>query len=109
MAVRHAQSGEVIDIRPLGAGLATAKTTTLVKAETVEIVRLMIPAGKEIADHQAPGEITVQCLEGRIEFGVEGSSRELAAGQMLYLASGVRHRLRGLEDSSLLLTLVVCD
>ena len=31
MAIPHAKSGEVIDVRPLGSALAQARTTTLVK------------------------------------------------------------------------------
>ena len=70
MAIPHAKSGEVIDIRPLGSALAQARTTTLVKTKTLEIIRLVIPSGKEIPEHQAHGEITVQCLEGRVAFTV---------------------------------------
>jgi hypothetical protein len=37
VAIPHAQPGEVVDVRPLGAGLATAKTSTLLKTEKVEV------------------------------------------------------------------------
>jgi hypothetical protein len=43
----------------LGAVLATTKTHTLLKTELVEIVRLVMTANKELAEHQSPGEITV--------------------------------------------------
>jgi quercetin dioxygenase-like cupin family protein len=66
MAISHANPAEVIDIRPLGAALATTKTHTLLKTEHVEVVRLVMMAGKEIAEHKAPGEITVQCLEAAL-------------------------------------------
>jgi quercetin dioxygenase-like cupin family protein len=107
MAIPHAHSGEVIDIRPLATTFAHARTTTLVKTETLEIIRLVVPSGKEIARHQAPGEITVQCLEGRVIFTAEGESRDLKAGQLLYLASEVPHSLRGIEDASVLLTIML--
>jgi quercetin dioxygenase-like cupin family protein len=107
MAIPHAKSGEVIDICPLGAPLAQARTTTLVKTETLEIIRLVVPAGKEIPTHRAPGEITVQCLEGRVTFTAGGDSREFAAGRLLYLASEVPHSLHGLVDASLLVTIML--
>ncbi|HZT82349.1 MAG TPA: cupin domain-containing protein [Gemmataceae bacterium] len=107
MAVTHAQPGEVIDVRPLGAGLAAARTVTLVKTPTLEVIRLVVPAGKEHPPHQVPGEITVQCLEGRVAFTAGDATRELSAGHMLYLAGGQRHALRGLENSSLLLTILL--
>jgi quercetin dioxygenase-like cupin family protein len=105
MAVPHANSGEVIDIRPLGAALAQARTTTLVKTKTLEIIRLVIPSGKDIPSHQARGEITVQCLEGRVAFNVGDTRRDLEAGQFLYLSGGEPHSLQGIEDASILLTI----
>nr|WP_197446392.1 cupin domain-containing protein [Tautonia plasticadhaerens] len=107
MALDHAKPGEVIDVRPLGEALADARTTTLIKAERLEVLRLVLPAGKEIATHTAPGPITVHCLEGRVAFTVLGEERELGAGRMLHLGAGEPHSLRGIEDASLLVTLVL--
>ena len=45
MAIPHAQPGEVIDVRPLGPALAGAMTTALVKTESLEVIRLVIPRG----------------------------------------------------------------
>src|SRR5690606_33496635 len=80
MAIHHADSGEIIDVRPLGEGLKQAITTTLVKTDRLEVIRLVLAAGKEIAEHRAPGEITVQCLEGAIEFQAHGRWQTLEAG-----------------------------
>ncbi len=107
MAVPHAKSGEVIDVRPLGSALPRATTTTLVKTEVLEVIRLVIPAGKHISEHRAPGEITVQCLEGRVSFKAGDETRDLEAGQLLYLSSGEPHSLSGIEDSSVLLTILL--
>ena len=106
MAIPHAKSGEVIDIRPLGSVLQHVWTSTLVKTETLEIVRLVLLAGKDIAVHQVHGEITVQCLEGRVAFTVGDSVHDLKAGQLLYLSSEVAHSVRGIEDASVLLTIL---
>ena len=74
MALRHAQPGETIDIRPLGAAVGSSQTTTLVKTSTLEVIRLVLPAGKKIPEHRAAGEITVQCLEGEVDFTAGGKS-----------------------------------
>jgi quercetin dioxygenase-like cupin family protein len=58
--------GDVVDVRPLGAVLASAKTRTLAKADGLQIVQLVVPAGKEIQEHKAEGELVVHCLEGRV-------------------------------------------
>jgi len=106
MSGQHEYSGEVVDVRPLGAALATTSTRTLVKTETVTVVRMIVPAGKEIPTHTAKGELIVQCLEGRIAFTVGGKTHDLESGHLLYLATGEPHSLRGIEDGSLLLTIV---
>lgn len=107
MAISHAKSGEVIGVRPLGSGLAAASTTTLVKTKTLEIIRLVVLAGKDIPEHQTRGEITVQCLEGRVAFTAGTVTRNLEAHQLLYLSGEEPHSLHGIEDSSLLLTILL--
>ena len=109
MALAHAQPGEVVEVRPLGAALANKTTETLIKTKTLEVIRLVVPAGKEIATHKAKGEITVQCLEGKIAFTACGQTHELEAGQMLYLSTGEPHSLRGIEAGSLLLTILLAS
>lgn len=106
MAIPHAQSGEVIDVRPLGAGLATAKTSTLLKTDKIEIIRLVMAAGKVLAQHKAPGEITVHCLEGKIAFTALGQTHELTASQLVHLPAGEPHSVQCLEDASFLLTIL---
>jgi quercetin dioxygenase-like cupin family protein len=107
MAIPHATSGEVVDIGPLGTAISTAVTTTLVKTDRLEVIRLVLPAGKEIAPHKVAGEITVQCLEGRVAFTSLGATRELRAGQMCYLPGGTEHAVKGLTDASALVTILL--
>lgn len=106
MSIQHAAPGEIIHLL-LGAALGSSKTTTLMKAGDLELIRLVLPADKDIPLHKAPGEITVQCLEGRVAFTTEGKTQELAAGQLLFLAAGQPHAVKGIVDSSLLVTLLL--
>jgi quercetin dioxygenase-like cupin family protein len=107
MAIPHAQPGTLIDVRPLGSALPGAQTATLVKTDGLEVIRLVLPDGREIKSHTAPGPMTLQCLEGRVAFTTMGKTLDLSAGEMLHLAAGEAHALRAVEDSSLLLTLVL--
>jgi quercetin dioxygenase-like cupin family protein len=107
MAIPHAKSGEVIDVRPLGAALAEARTTTLVKSDTLEVLRLVVKAGSEIAPHKVSGEITVQCLEGSVNIPTDGGSRVLEAGQLMYLTGGQLHAVRAIQDASMLVTILL--
>jgi quercetin dioxygenase-like cupin family protein len=59
-----------------------------------------------VAPHTTSGELTVQCLEGKVEFSAEGKTQELSAGRLLFLAAGVPHSMKAVEDSSVLLTIV---
>ncbi|HVT28009.1 MAG TPA: cupin domain-containing protein [Lacipirellulaceae bacterium] len=107
MAIRHAETGEVIDIRPLGPRLKENITSTLIKTDRLEVLRLIVPAGSSIEQHQVPGEITVQCLEGHLIFDADGTDREMSAGDMLFLQCGAPHAMRAIEDSSLLVTILL--
>lgn len=107
MAIPHASSGQVIDIRPLGSKLSESITTTLIKTDSLEVIRLVVPAGKEIPPHKVTGEITVQCLEGRIEFNTPQGPKQLQAGEMLYLAGSQEHCVKGIDNSSVLVTILL--
>lgn len=106
MSIQHAKPGEVV-LLPLGSALSSSKTATLVKTADLELIRLVVPAGKEIPTHQAPGEMTVQCLEGKAAFTAQGKTQELTPGQLLYLAAGEPHAVKGIENSALLVTLLL--
>ena len=107
MAIPHAKPGEIVDVRPLGSALASSQTATLFRAGQVEVRRLVVPAGKEIAEHKAKGEIVVYCLEGRVAYTAFGKTHNLEAGKLLYLPTGEPHSVKGIENASLLLTILL--
>ena len=102
-----ANPGESIDVRPLGTSLAAAHTRTLIRTTAVQVVRLVVRAGQEIPQHASKGEIIVHCLEGRVAFTALGKTQVLEAGKLLDLPASEPHALKGIEDASLLLTVVV--
>jgi quercetin dioxygenase-like cupin family protein len=102
----HAYPGMPVDLRPAGESLAEAATTPLVKQKTFEAIRLVIHKGQELPEHQVAGAITIYCLDGRIAFTAGGQTHDLKAGHWLFLLGNEPHSLRGIEDSSLLLTIL---
>ena len=72
----------------------------------VVLGRVVMAAGKVLAEHKAPGEITVHCLEGKIGFAAFGLTHELTAGQLVHLPAGEPHSVQCLEDASFLLTIL---
>ncbi|WP_164103143.1 cupin domain-containing protein [Candidatus Laterigemmans baculatus] len=110
MSIHHADPGEIIDVqRPAdaGGGEAAGKTTTLVKHDPLQIIRLVLAAGKEIPTHQSPGFLVVQCVEGRVEFTALGETRLLEPGKLLYLRPHEPHSVRCIEAGVLLLTMML--
>jgi quercetin dioxygenase-like cupin family protein len=91
----------------LGGALANARTKTLAKTEKLEIIRLIVPAGKELPEHKTRGALIVHCLEGRVALTALGKTQNLQSGQLLYLPVGEPHSVKGLQDASLLLTLLL--
>jgi len=89
---------------PLGQAVATEQSATLLKSDRLELIRLVIPAGKEIPPHRALGEITVQCIEGLVVFEHDGHELELHPGDLLHLCPQETHALKGIADSAVLVT-----
>lgn len=107
MAIDHAQPGHPVDVSPLGARLAQEKSHALFKSDQLEVIRLVLQAGKSLPPHKVAGEITIQCLEGRIEVGADAARHVLGAGQLVYLGAGAVHDVLALQDASALVTIVL--
>lgn len=107
MAIDHALPGQAIDVQPLGSRLPAEKTTALFKAADLEVMRLVLVAGKSLPPHRVPGEITVHCIEGALDVTAEGKSHLLRAGQLLFLPRNTLHGVAALENTSALITIAL--
>lgn len=107
MAIAHAVSGEVVDLLTAGTATTPEKTQALFKAKDLEVMRVVLAAGKRMPDHSVPGSITVQCLRGRVELSMPGQTALLSTGQFAYVGGGVPHGLNALEDSDVLVTIAI--
>jgi quercetin dioxygenase-like cupin family protein len=97
----------VFDVRPLGSNLPEARSTPLFQGEGLKVTRLVMRRGKCLDTHKAPGETTVHCLEGHVDFNVGGQTHRIGPGQLIHLRAGEPHAVVAVEDSSLLLTSAV--
>ena len=108
MALTHASSGDPWDVRPLRERVASVKTYALFKSAQLEVMRLVLPAGKKLPAHKVAGEITIQCIEGTLSVDLmDSSARTLQAGELLFLAAGLPHGVTALADASALVTIVL--
>jgi len=96
-------------VLPLAALLEQTPTTALFKEKHLEVMRIVLPAGKRMPAHAVDGPITVQCLEGEVNIGIGDALRRLRVGDLIYLAGGARHELTAMTNSSLLVTVVLLD
>lgn len=106
MATHHATAGEVVNLATWAKDLTAEQTKAIVKTEQMELVRLVLPAGKNIATHKVSGPITVHCITGKIEFTAMGATQELKQGELLHLMAGEPHSVAALENAVVLLTII---
>ena len=57
-----------------------------------------------LPEHVAQGVVTMHVLKGWMKISADDVEHELKAGQMLVLASGVRHALKAEEESEVLVS-----
>jgi quercetin dioxygenase-like cupin family protein len=73
----------------------------------MRIVLLGLHKGAELTTHSANAMISVQVLEGKINFTAERQTAILQKGQMIALNEKIPHSVIALEESFFLLTLAM--
>ena len=107
MAIRHARPGQIVHLLARDGTLPSPQSFALFKSDQLELLRVVLPRGKSYPPHSVAGEITMQVLEGRVEIDVGGIPQILGAGQLMHLEGDVEHSLKGIEDASVLVTIVL--
>lgn len=107
MAISHLSSGEIASLLPLGEKLEETPTTAFFKDERLEVMRIVLPAGKRMPAHAVAGSSTVQCIEGEVNLEMGNTHKVIRVGDLLYLAAGVQHELVAVKNSSLLVTIAL--
>ena len=85
-------------------GTNTRSARTLVKNGSLRATLIGLGAGGELASHKADGPITVQVLEGAIEFEADGRLHALSVGSLFALEGGLVHAVRSRDGGVFLLT-----
>jgi quercetin dioxygenase-like cupin family protein len=60
-----------------------------------------------LPQHKVPGEITIHCLEGSLDVGLDDATVRLEAGELLFLAGNATHALKAVTDACALVTIVL--
>ncbi|MEC4747624.1 hypothetical protein [Methylomicrobium sp. Wu6] len=106
MATHHASPGEIVDLATWAQDVPNEKTKVIAKTVEMELVRLVLSAGKEFAGHKVSGPCVIHCITGEVECPAMGTTQALTSGQLLYLMPGEPHAVRAVVDSVVLLTIV---
>jgi quercetin dioxygenase-like cupin family protein len=107
MAIPHLASGQVSSILPSSASVDTVQSIAIFKDPNLEVIRMMLPTAKMIPPHRVNGPITIQCLAGEVLVTADSQVQRLHAGDLQYFAGGVMHQLEAIQDSALLVTIVL--
>jgi len=107
MALPHAQLLDVIRVRPLGAALPGAVSTSLLKTERIQLMHLVLRAREDQPEHHVDDECVIQCIEGDVEVVTPAGTRRLGPNDLVVLPVGQRHSLRARSDSAVLVTLLL--
>ena len=111
--------------RPLDASLISADLTSLInqikneiawknsdrnaitifKTSGLRIVLVAMHKNAEMTKHTADGIISVQLIEGCLNFSTEFESLEIIKGQLIALHENIPHSIYAIEESVFLLTL----
>ncbi|RYP87812.1 LuxR family transcriptional regulator [Nocardioides guangzhouensis] len=67
---------------------------------------IALAAGRELAEHESPGEATLQVVRGRVRLTAGADVAALDRGALVTIPP-TRHAVAALEDSAVLLTVVV--
>ncbi len=78
---------------------------TVFKTDGLRIVLIALHKGAEMVKHSAEGMISIQVLEGKMQFKTDLRSMKLGKGQMLALHEGIPHSLLAKKKTIFLLTL----
>jgi quercetin dioxygenase-like cupin family protein len=78
---------------------------TIAKQPGVTVVLIALKTGGQMDEHHAGGAITVQGIDGYVEFTVGERAVALTPGRLLTVPPGLAHRVKGMNESAFLLTI----
>lgn len=81
----------------------SAQTLVGGPGRTLRQTLLALSAGNGLAEHESPGDATVQVLRGRVLLSAGSEEHEGTVGDLLVIPR-TRHRLDALDDAVVLLT-----
>lgn len=80
---------------------------SVLDTDTAKIVAFEFAEGDELKEHAAHHPVLIQVLRGSVDFALPDRTIRLTPGQVLHLTPRLRHAVRGLEPSTLTVTMLL--
>lgn len=96
---------EISRFQPDETSASGRRSEILVKTDDLRVLLVTMREGATLAEHSAPGTITIQVVEGAMAVEAGGTTHDLAAGGLVSVAAGVRHSVQARSDGAFLLTI----
>lgn len=80
---------------------------TLYKSDALRILLIGLHENAELKPHKSNGVISIQVLQGKLEFSTDEQNKHLERGQMIALQENISHGVKALTESFFLLTLAM--
>jgi quercetin dioxygenase-like cupin family protein len=97
----HGSLGALVAPPPTG-----THSVTVHSGPDVKVVVFGFAAGEELSEHSASAPAIVEVLSGRLVLTLAGVEHDAPAGAWAHMEAGLRHAVRAVEPSVMLLTLV---
>lgn len=86
---------------------ASVRSEVVLQSDRLRVVRIALAAGASLKEHTAPGDLLVQCLQGKVSFNLPLESHILESGQLIHVPDRLPHAVEAIEDAQLLLTIAL--
>ena len=78
--------------------------SSLVKGDGINVALMVLKKGAKMQEHHTRAPITVQVIEGRINFIANGKTQLATAGMLVALDRAIEHSVEAVEESAIVLT-----
>ena len=78
--------------------------SSLVKGDGINVALMMLKKGAKLQQHHTRAPITVQVIEGRINFIASGKTQLVTLGTIVALDRTIEHSIEALEECAIVLT-----
>lgn len=85
--------------------LPEVQSQAIVSTPDLEVMRLCMPAGKQLPPHAVAGPITLMCLKGQIDVHAHGAWHPMHVNDHLFLDGGVEHALKANSEAVVLVNI----